>query len=566
MDLNSLLTLARQTTDFKQVLRTQLLWMLALRIILYTLLLAISYVFSGGPFDVIVLPGNLLVIFILTVYITTLFSAFYLQIYRGSLRRYGFIQTLIDTFFVSILVFFSGGINSVFTTVYFFPIISGGLLLPRKGGLVAAAASTLLYAAILYLETRGFYPSYIEGYHLVAPSSSAVVLNHFAVHGLTFFLAAVLSALFGLRLQKTENALSDSLRNFDQLAILYKQVFDNISTGIMTIDGANRITSANNAILKITSIHPQELIGQELATTFPNFDLSQVDSRMAADFTKSDGTTLRIGYSNMLIQKTTEEHQQTAEPAQKIITLQDISELEKLERQVRQAEKLAAIGTMSASIAHDFRNPLTAISGSAQILAAEFSSAGTKHHADFELIHIILRESGRLIDTIADFLKFSRPEHTDCTWFSLRNCLEEVLHMCKADPAWPPDSQIRLYFKDTIDVWADEKQLFTVFTHLIQNALAFCPTGRERIEISAEEKSNPGIPDTIQIIIKDNGPGVDDAMREQIFEPFYTSRPEGTGLGLAVTKQALEAHNGSITVEKGHTGGAQFILVLPLPH
>ena len=131
-----------------------------------------------------------------------------------------------------------------------------------------------------------------------------VLLNHFSVHGLTFFLAAILSALFAKRLQKTEDALSDSLKNFDRLAILYKQIFDNISTGIVTIDGQGFITSANAAVEKIIGCsNSQTLIGKKLSTVFPNLEFSEANRRLTTDFLKDDGNKVRIGYSHMIIQQ-----------------------------------------------------------------------------------------------------------------------------------------------------------------------------------------------------------------------------------------------------------------------
>jgi len=271
MDFATLLNRAKSTISTDQLLRNQLLWMLLLRIILYTLLLALSYIFRSPQFDIIVLPSNLFVLLLLIVYLTTIFSAFLLLIYQGNLRKFGFIQTLIDTGFVAILVFFSGSSSSIFTSVFFFPIVAGGLILPRKGGLVAAAAATLQFGAILFLQNYGIYPSYLQEYVTNTPTSSLVILNNFSVHGLTFFLAAILSALFSKRLLKTEHALSDSIKNFDRLAILYKQIFDNISTGIVTIDGQGIITSANAATEKILECETSfSLIGKKLTTVFPN--------------------------------------------------------------------------------------------------------------------------------------------------------------------------------------------------------------------------------------------------------------------------------------------------------
>jgi len=565
MDFSTLLARARNTVSTDQLLRNQLLWMLLLRILLYTLLLVMGYIFRSSQFDVVVLPSNLTVLSLLIVYLTTILSAFLLLIYQGSLRRFGFIQTLIDTCFAALLVFLTGSSRSIFTSVFFFPIVAGGLILPRKGGLVAAAAATLLFGIILFLETFGWYPSYVLDYLPPSHSSSKVLLNHFSVHGLTFFLAAILSALFGRRLQKTESALSDSLKNFDRLAVLYKQIFDNISTGIVTIDNQGIITSANAATEKIIGGKgTSALLGKKLSSILPKIDLSKENQRLTTDFQKDDGKMLRIGYAHMVIQDSEGEKRGKDQP-HKIITLRDISEIEKLEQQVRQAEKLAAIGMMSASIAHDFRNPLTAISGSAQVLAKEFSSEGTKSYANFELTNIIQREANRLITTIGDFLRFSRPETCLCQWFSLRSCLDEVLQVLKADPAWPVTAQIVFDFKKTIDIWADEKQMFTVFSHLIQNGLAFCPTGNERITIQAQEMKTEDDGEAMEISVVDNGSGIEVNKKEQIFEPFFTTRADGTGLGLAIVKQTIEEHHGAIKVENGGAGGAEFTITLPLP-
>lgn len=564
MDLSSLIENARNAKSVDQILRNQLLWMLVLRIVLYTLLMVISFVFRGSQFDVIVLPPNILILQLLLVFLTTIFSAFFLMIYQGNLRKFGFAQNLLDTCFVALLVFFSGSSQSIFTSVFFFPIIAGGLILPRKGGLIAASSATLLYGSILFLEAYGLYPEYLREYLRVTSQNPTAILNHFSVHGLTFFLAAVLSALFGMRLHKTENALSDSLRNYDQLTILYKQIFDNISTGIITIDVHHTITSANNAVEKITGFHHLALLGKKLELAFPGLDISVDSTRLTTDFIRQDGNKVRIGYSHINIPPS-KGRQTSHEPPHKIITLKDISEIEKLERQVRQTEKLAAIGMMSASIAHDFRNPLTAISGSAQVLANEYSSGGSENYTNFQLTTIILRESNRLIETISDFLRFSRPEIARCNWFSLRGCIEEVLQVCKADPAWPESALIHCDFDQKTDIWADEKEIFTVFTHLILNGLAFCPPGKERITIEAREIKDKELHEAIEISIRDNGAGIAENKREQIFEPFYTTRAEGTGLGLAIVKQTIDEHQGSIDVGAGRDGGAIFTITLPLP-
>lgn len=564
MEFSTIINRARNTITTDELLRNQLLWMLLLRIVLYTLLLALSYLFRDSQFDIIKLSLNLLTLLLFAIYLITIFSGLYLLTYQGNLRRFGFVQNIIDTLFVSLLVFFSGSSISIFASVYFFPIVAGGLILPRKGGLLAAAAATLQYGSLLLLESLGMIPVYLQEFAQITPAAPLEILNRFSVHGLTFFLAAILSALFGLRLKKAETALSDSLKNFDRLAVLYKQIFDNISTGILTIDDQNIITSANNSIKTITGYTTADLIGRPLKRFFPDFDPTKERTRLTTDFYRENGQKVRIGYSSMAIQHS-ENDQHPNTPAHKIITLQDISDIEKLESQVRQTEKLAAIGMMSASIAHDFRNPLTAISGSAQVLADEYSEKNSENLANYELANIIIREATRLTSTIADFLKFSRPEHAHCNWFSLQGCLEEVLQVLKADPSWPESAQIVFKFEKTIDIWADEKQMFTVFSHIIQNGLAFCPKGREVITIRYTEETVRNGSDYALISIKDNGPGINDTAKEEVFEPFYTTRSDGTGLGLAIVRQTILEHKGGISITDGVDTGANFIISLPLP-
>jgi len=568
MFLRTLIAKARATTRTNHVLRNQLLSMLVLRVILYTLLLLMSYIFHGSQFQFIFIPPHLLLFLVFTVYITSSFSAFFLLVFQGSLKTFGFGQNLLDTCFVAMLIFFSGSSNSTFTSVFFFPIVAGGLILPKGGGLLAATASTLLYGGLLFLETYGFYPSYLASYVTLPEVDPIVSLNHFAINGISFYLAALVSALVGFRLQKTEIALSASLKKYGRLEILYKRIFDNISTGIITIDSAGIITSANNAVQKITGITTLALVGQQLANKLPCLELTFENQRLTTDFTKTNETTVRIGYTYMdIAQDDTDPG--TGTKSDKIITLKDISELEKLERQVRQTEKLAAIGMMSASIAHDFRNPLAAISGSAQVLATEFASETSTNYTNYELSNIIIRESDRLIDTIADFLKFSRPEHLNCDWFSLLSCLEEAIEVLQAAPDWSRSINISLNLNSTIDIWADRKQMFTVFSHIIQNGLAFCPEGNESIQIQAREidaRDTESSNDAVEIMITDNGTGVEQGQEDLIFEPFYTTRTDGTGLGLAIVRQTVEEHHGQITVRNGEGGGSVFTIRLPIPN
>lgn len=553
-------------TTLGDLLKRQLFWVLLLRIVLYTLITIISLILLDDRFEAIVMPPSLLVLFTLIVYLATIVSAFTLLNLKDEYRHFGFIQTLFDVCFASMLVYLTGGSLSIFTAVYFFPIISGGLLIPLKGGLIGAAASSIMFAIILFFESLAYLPDYVLVSSFYEQVSLTANIQQFGTTGLTFFLGAFISAMFGNLLRSTTRELSSTKYDFDRLSLLYKNIFDNITTGILTIDGEGIITSANNATTDITGRPPSELIGKTLKSTFPGIDPTSMSPRNSCDFERQDKQTLRIGYAPTPLPSSdayNHEEERSREEEVTIITLKDIGEIERLEGQIRQAEKLAAIGMMSASIAHDIRNPLAAISGSAQVLAKEYTSSSKAQPQNYELTRIIIRESDRLANTISNFLKFARPENIKRDWFLLHPCAKDVLQVCMADQNWPPTCRVDLKIDPTFRVWADEKQLFGVFSQLIQNGVSFCPKKEERLQLSSSSIRVGEHEELCLIKVSDNGPGVDPAESEKIFEPFYTTRPDGTGLGLAIAKQVIEGHNGKITVDKSEWGGACFTLILP---
>ncbi len=565
MSLKDQLPRTPELSPMESIFRQQLLSLLRLRIILYTLLLGLNYYFAVSSTKHSLVPKEALLFLLIAVYLITLGSAYYLSTTRCRMYNAGLLQILFDTTFATTLVYHTGISQSGLTSVYFFPIISGGLILYRQGGLFSAALSTLQYGFILWLEVyHDIFPYRLVDIGIDATNDPIVALSVFANHGLLFFLVGTLSGFVSNRVKKTEIALTDSLKSFDQLETHYKQIFDSIGTGIITVDEQNIITSANNGAKVITGYNENTLIGTDFKKLFPNFDFKYPLSRQTTDFTNKSGDNIRLGYSQTYLQADEENRENKPPIHHKIITFRDVSEIEQLERQIRQSEKLAAIGVMSASIAHDFRNPLTAISGSAQLLTRELGKDPENSDINYELSRIILRESNRMVDTIGDFLKFSRPEHADRQWFSLSNCIEEVLQVAMADPAWPESLKLNVDTEKVEDIWADQTQMFTVFNHLIQNSWVHCPPGEEEITIKAEEvKTEDG--DLVKITISDNGPGVEGSSHDKIFEPFFTTRADGTGLGLAIVKQTMEEHQGSISVEESYLGGAAFIVTLPLP-
>ncbi|MGV1098803.1 two-component system sensor histidine kinase NtrB [Thiovibrio sp. JS02] len=539
-------------------LKKQIQWLLFLRVLFLSLMLGSSVLLQSEGSAILLPAIHYITYFIAGLYLFTIASALLLR-KISCYSRFGYLQILVDTLLVTLLVFFTGGSQSVFSVVYFFPIVMGAFMLFRQGGMLFAVITTLTYGGLLLVEYHGLVPRYLppEATPLL---NMQVVLHYFAIHGLTFFLVAILSTMLSARLQKAEAQLFQTASDYDRLSFLYKQIFDDINTGIITIGANNRITSFNHAAEVITGYSAGEAIGEDISVRFPDLTQSpQENSRPMAMLTKKDGETIPVGYSWAKL-NTPDDCDDC-----KVYTLQDLSQIKKMEAKVQQSAKMATIGEMAAGIAHELRNPLAAISGAAQLLEKDFNELS----ANRRLFNIIIRECDRLEETIHEFLLFSKPVIPEKEWFSLRDLANEAMETLSQNPAWNEDLTVFVDIPASLECWADPQLVRQVLLNLLTNSANACRrTTAGRIVIRAEEKSMPGAvhgEEAIILQVEDNGHGIPDAIREKIFAPFFTTRENGTGLGLAIVRQIVESHGGRIDYTPLAPQGVRFRVSLPLP-
>ncbi|NTV15544.1 MAG: PAS domain S-box protein [Desulfobulbaceae bacterium] len=527
-------------------------WLLLLRVIIVSILLGISILLQTKTQALLVPPLHYVVYFIVGIYLLTILSALVLK-FTQNYHRFAIAQTVSDALMAACIVYATGGSQSIFTVTYFLPIVGGSFILLRLGGLLMAAVATISYGFLILVE---FLHGHLYIFGLASPLSDPFVAMHFfAIHGIVFFITAWLCVIVFERMRRTESALFQSNIDYDRLYLLYKQVFDDISTGIVTVDAGGYISSINPSAEVICGYSAQELIGQCFEEIFPGFihHSEKNQLRQLAEIRKRDGQTIPVGYSWGKLNLPNHEDC-------RVYTMQDLSQIRAMEKQVKQVEKMATIGGMAAGIAHEFRNPLAAISGAAQILNDDpLSPSGHK------LVGIISRESTRLEGTIDDFLLFSRPTEPHPLWFALKPMIEETLDLLQHSRKWPSNNcRTMNYVSDHLDCWGDQRQLQQVLLNLISNACqAMADTGGE-IDIFAEivERDNR---ENLQIRVTDNAMGIAESIRETIFEPFFTTRENGTGLGLAIVKQLVESHNGTVGVNSVIGEGSVFTIILPLP-
>ncbi len=550
---------AHNSTD---QLRRHILWTLLIRVIFFTLLIGVTIVLASLGTEVLLPPLNVTIAFLAVLFILSVGSAAIVQKRELHLKRFGLIQFLSDSLFAALLVYGTGCSQSIFTPVFILPVIAGGLIMYRIGGFMSAAASTLLYGCVLFLEYIGFLPGYMIEAGYVPFDDILRATNLFAIYGTTFFLTALISGTLAARLHSTELALNRTSFEYDRLTLLYKQIFEDIATGIVTIDDTGTITSYNASAGRITGFPPDEAIGRPLHDIFPNLQLEKVSARQVIDLEKKDGTMIRAGYSFARLNLPPDpEPKETADDNCKVITLADISTIEKMEKRVREAEKMAAIGELSASIAHDFRNPLAAISGSAQLLALEdLGKVGTGK----SLSTIILRESNRMAKTITDFLQFARPAPLQEEWFDLQRVVGEAIASGEDLQQRHLKGLLQTDIPKNLDGFGDRQQLQTILTHLLENSATLSPEENGPIIVSAaEDRWNEK--NVIRLEVTDQGPGVDPALKEKIFQPFFSTRENGTGLGLAIVQQIVEHHRGEVEVISQPGEGCTMRIYIPLP-
>lgn len=250
------------------------------------------------------------------------------------------------------------------------------------------------------------------------------------------------------------------------------------------------------------------------------------------------------------------ELQRTAEGLEEsLLKLQQQSErIMAVEEQLRRAEKLSTLGEMAAVLAHEIRNPLGSIRGTAEILRDDYPASNPKH----EFIDIQIRETERLNRVVEDFLRMARPQFSEKRRCSLREELETIVTLTSGSARGQQVELVLEPLAGEFTLFADGEKLRQAFLNIIINALQATPPGG-RVVVSALREG-----DYVVVTFRDSGTGIDTAALERIFEPFFTTKPDGTGLGLAVTKKIIENHGGTLRVESSAGQGTTVIVTLTL--
>ncbi|MCD6292284.1 MAG: PAS domain-containing protein, partial [Deltaproteobacteria bacterium] len=422
---------------------------------------------------------------------------------------------------------------------------------------------TFLYIVIIFTHTYNPFQSFLPLQPLV--NSNHKIISQLFFNLAPFYLTAFILQFIVKERLDTRKRLQEATNDLKEFKNLNEHIIASIDSGLITTNQQLIVNSINQAAETILGLEKCKLLNRnlrEIITGLPAASKQQGRQRHEIIYQQPRGTQLVLGFSFTPLMKGHDRNLGW------IFIFQDLTELKDIEERFQESRKMAAIGRLSAGIAHEIRNPLAAISGSIEILAKDLPVQDDIHH---RLLQIVLKESNRLNHLISDFLGFSRLEKKEQTTINLITLLQDIVFLFRAQ--FPHTHFNENYHTDLFLIKANPEQLEQIFWNLFKNALEAIEDHGE-ITISSRkvedviiedsrpplknklEKSEPARvkPDWIRITIYDNGPGIDDKIAKEIFEPFFTTKATGTGLGLYIVFQLTNINNGNIKIGKREDG------------
>ncbi len=465
-----------------------------------------------------------------------------------------YLQLLSDVVIATILVYSSGGPDSVFNFLYLVVIGASAFLLYRTGAVVIATIAAILYGSMVQLLVYGILPP--APLAPMAEWSTARIRFNLAITVAGFYGVAFMVSYLSQKLLDARIELELRQRALHRLQNLYGNVIATMSSGLLTTDAGQRITFLNRAGGDILGVDPGTAPGRALADVgfaVPE-DWAEIRGRARGRETyraelemDRKGSRHVIGFSVRVLKEDGGEEGM-------LILFQDLTQVKKLERRARFNEQLAAVGELAAGIAHEIRNPLASISGSVQVLSNDL----TVGSAERRLMEIIVSESNRLSKILEDFLRFVRPQERTVATFDVALNLSEVMHLFRLSDEVSDAHRIEADVSPASSLLSgDRDQVRQIVYNVAKNAVRAMAAGGSLRVVGREE----GAWYSIRFI--DTGRGMSEDELARLFTPFSTAFDGGTGLGMAIVRRIVEDHGGAIDAESTPGEGTTVTVLLP---
>ncbi|MDD2558606.1 MAG: histidine kinase dimerization/phospho-acceptor domain-containing protein [Desulfuromonadaceae bacterium] len=510
------------------------LWYVLVRFLVLSLFLGGTVFFALVVYGHSEIFSNTKLVSILSLYLLQIGLALVWLLRFGPSALFVQIQIVWDLTTCAAVVCFTGGMYSDFAFLFIFVILTCGLISTKKDVLVTLLASIVLYGGLTILDFYGFLPLYTW-----QTRSDTNVFYMLFLNFTAFVFAAFIGAVLSSRLQQYAQKIEEQQREHVELESFNQLILQNITSGLILTDSWGRILLINQVAQQICAISESRVLNLPVSKVLPGFRCPEPQERIERaefNFTNADGIRMVLGYSSTPIRQ--------GESTNILFMFQDLTQIKSLEKNLRREEHLAAIGSLSAGLAHEIRNPLASLGGSVQLLR-EQAVDGVQQR----LLNIIARETERLNNLVNDFLNFANPRTPFKKMTDIHAVLDDIEHLMRGSEQFN-SIDIRFRHSDNWYEYVDEEQIRQVIWNLLVNASNFCATPGI-IECGSSRTKRT-------FWIDDNGPGIDKQMKDAIFEPFRTTRATGTGLGLSIAHALAKANGAALEYAHAPLGGARF--------
>ena len=509
------------------------------------------------------LPGeeiarNNIIIVVLGTYLLTILYWFS-HTFFGTSRPLLAIQISFDIFLITMIIsvinITTEGYDSTFIGLYFLSIMCSSLFFKRYVTILFSLQSILFFVSSLFIIYH-----FIDPFFIPEDMRNSIILQTF-MFSLLMLVVGFFSSYYAEMVVRKDTALTSALRLLKKARLDTSDILQSMTNGLITIDTSGVIMYMNRAAKSILQIDDTVVDWKDYKSVMekrsPEFikvlesgiNRRNLSSEIEIEILNKHGETVPIGLTMMTLYDTDGSRRGL------IVNFKDLTEKIKLLKMVRQSDRMAAIGELSASIAHELKNPLASICSAVEILA---DSINFEDPQSSKLVEIIEKESSRLERISTDFLKFARINAPDIKPVDVNKIIDEILALIENDPRKTENIVIINRIDPSLKVMFDEDQLRQILINLIINSLEVLK-GDGEIEL-ALEKDKVFARRFVRLLVLDNGPGFPEEALGKMFEPFFSTKKNGTGLGLAIVRKMVVSNNGRIFAQNRTSGGAEVAL------